>query len=87
MPVPHALPPAHVHAPLTQVSPGPHALPHAPQLLGSEPVLLHWAVQVPLTQTSPALHALEHEPQFAGSLAKVVEFSHARSPPPTEQLL
>ena len=39
-------------------------VPHAPQLVGSEPVLL----QEPLQQTSRRLHAVPHEPQLERSV-------------------
>jgi hypothetical protein len=38
-------PAAHWHAPLAQVRPAPHALPHAPQFWGSVATVLHWPLQ------------------------------------------
>ena len=63
-----------MHVPL------PHELPHAPQLAGSLPVLVHRPLQVekpvgqlcvhvPLLQLWPAAQVLPQAPQLAGSLA------------------
>ncbi|HEY8744298.1 MAG TPA: hypothetical protein VIU62_14470, partial [Chloroflexota bacterium] len=52
------------HCPFTHAWPAPQTVPHAPQLVGSEPVL----VQEPLQQTSSRVHAVPHEPQLEWSV-------------------
>lgn len=72
------VPGSQVHWPARQVAPAAHAIPHAPQFLGSVWVSTHaeeqffWfaphaAVQTPLLQTWLAPHAVPHAPQFLGS--------------------
>jgi hypothetical protein len=85
-------------APLVQLWPVVHAMPHMPQLAAlviksthapehAVVPALHVAVHAPVEQTRPAVHALAQPPQFAGS---VLGSTHAVLPehwmPPAAQL-
>ena len=70
------------HWPLTHWLPGPHRLPHDPQLFGAELVSTHWLLQVasppphahaPATQLAPAPHTRLHVPQLDGSVWMLVQ--------------
>jgi hypothetical protein len=61
-----------------QTEPGPHTLPHAPQLDAVDnevhapphtPCPVGHAVQMPDAHIWPVTHALPHAPQLAGSFA------------------
>jgi hypothetical protein len=70
-----------LQAPLTHASPAAQTVPHAPQLLVSEPVFVQTAVapdphsvpdahaQAPLAHDAPAGQTAPHVPQLFGSLA------------------
>jgi hypothetical protein len=73
-----------LQAPLTQLSPLLHAVPHTPQLalsffsLTQAPVhdvrpAGHWLRHAPPPQTCPLAHFIAHALQFAGSLLVLVQ--------------
>jgi hypothetical protein len=87
--------PAHVQLPALQSGAlPPHTVPHAPQFMGSDAVLMQVPpqhdcpapqrepvephAQVPPEQTSPSAHALPSEPQFRGLVDR---FTHWKRPP------
>jgi hypothetical protein len=79
-----AVPLGQVHAPLTQSAPAAgHAIPHAPQLFGSDDGSVHTPpqsivpdghAQPPATQSLPPVHAVPQSPQLAASLETSVQF-------------